>query len=399
MFRFTSLVLLTSMVTSVASSPSIAATMNGKNSRKEKMISKLVEKARHTENSQISRRMDGADDISLSGYEIKFQKCQSMKAYDEEKAEDESASNVLSHKRFVVFRLCPSGTCPNACSSGYGEYVVDLDTYIEVAAAYFENEREQICNLCDNVCYADDDAVKNKASKYVDCDSCSEYCEFVENMDNQGYADSYQFAQCVQVYQDDNGNQIYAGAMCSTRSSSSSSGIVIGAFSDEDCSVYESNADVTDFMENGVKLYDDIFEKMSDSGNCVSCVANDYDGDDYNVEENEFCSEIHESAAKCESKHGFDNYWKDYEQYANQYVQEDAVCDFIDSLSSGTYDQYGEITVSGTIYSGNAASGGQKFLMMVFGLGAIGATLYALSLQAKLKATKTDLSAQGGALA
>merc|ERR1712008_275183 len=122
----------------------------------------------------------------------------------------------------------------------------------------------------------------------------------------------------------------------------------------------------------------DILEKIVNVTSCVSCTAKDYeipDGDDQQqndeaeeVEVNEMCGTVYEAAAKCESKYGFDNYWKDYEDYVNQYVQEDLVCDFISSLGNGNYDEYGEIVLSGSVSGGvmGDATGGQKFALTVF---------------------------------
>ena len=75
--------------------------------------------------------------------------------------------------------------------------------------------------------------MKNKGADYVDCDECVDYCAYFENMDENGvYMESYEFAECQQVYADDQGNGIFAGAICSNNGVE----IKIGSFSDEDCS-------------------------------------------------------------------------------------------------------------------------------------------------------------------
>lgn len=385
--------------TCVAISP-LGTEHNNRQTRKQKMISTLLGKAQQTQRSHFSRGLDAANaEIDLTGYEIKFDKCQNIKTYDDELAENAQATNVLTTKRFVVFRLCPSGSC-SSCAANYGEYVIDLESYIELTTNYFEEEREESCQACENMCYANDDGVRNEASDYVDCDNCKEYCQFVENMGNKGYVDSYKYAECVQVGGDGNGNSIYAGAMCHNKGKQF--GLKIGAFSDEACSVYESGSDVEDYLQNGAKLYDDILDKMGSSSSCISCVEKDMnrqDDNDDDAESNDLCTEIYESAGKCESKHGFDNYWKSYDEYANQYVQEEIVCDFIDSLGKGTYDQNGEIILSGTFFGEKTASGFQQFVMVVFAIGAAVAAIYVVQARAKLRSAKADLSAQGGTLA
>jgi len=365
-----------------------------------------MEGARPTENSQLSRGLEQVE-IDLSGYEIKFEKCQFVKTYDNELAENEESTSVLATKRFVVFRLCPSGSC-ESCAYNFGEYVIDLESYLEAATQYFVQDRENMCGQCNEICEADDDATK--ALGLVDCDECYNYCASIENMEDNGYIESYEFTECMQVYQSDDGeSQVFAGAMCSNNGKS----IKIGAFSDEECT-YSKSADVENYLENGLKFNDEILEKVVEEESCVSCVMTDYEVPDANaddaaaneeeeaeVEMNEMCQNLYEMSAKCESKYGFDNYWKDYEEYENQYVQEDVVCDFISSLNSGSYDQYGEISLSGSSGGGyGSATGAQKFFLTVFILGTIGVGVYAASLHAQLMGGgKADLSAQGGAMA
>ena len=388
MARFFVIALATLVGSACASNPFNTNLPKSSNSFKGKMMSELLSEARPTENSQLSRGLEEAD-IDLSGYEIKFEKCQFVRSYDDELAEDEDASSVLSTKRFVVFRLCPADTC-GSCNQDYGEYVVDLESYLEIATEYFVNDRDNMCNACNQICQADDDAAK---SADIDCDECYDYCLSVGNMENNGYIESYQFAQCIQV--SDNGNtQRYAGAMCSDNGSY----IKIGAFSDEECSTYD-DVNIENYLQNGVKFNDDILEKTANSKSCVSCTMNNYGGDDDAV--NEMCLNLYDMSAKCESKYGFDNYWKNNEEYVNQYLQEDLVCDFIASLNNGNYDQYGEIVLSGSRRTGSGGStASQKFFLSVFVLGSIGLGVYSSRIQALLRqGAKADLSSQGGAMA
>jgi len=406
MARFLALTLAAIAATASAKSPFETKLPQTSNTRKAKMMAKIMEGARPTEKSQLSRGLDAAE-IDLSGYELKFEQCQFVKAYDDELAENEEVKSVLATKRFVIFRLCPSGSC-ETCQYNFGEYVIDLETYLEAATQYFVEDRENQCGMCNEICEADDDAVKSLG--LVDCDSCYSYCQSLENMEDNGYIESYEFTECMQVYESDDGaSQIFAGAMCSDNGSS----IKIGAFSDEMCSNYK-NADIENYLENGSKFNDEILEKIVEVDSCVSCIMNNYEIPDMNaddaananqeeeeVEVNEMCNQLYETAAKCESKYGFNNYWKNYEEYENQYVQEDVVCDFIQSLESGSYDQYGEIELSGSRRrGGGGASGGQKFALTFFILGTVGIGAYAASLHSKLtKGGKADLSAQGGAMA
>lgn len=407
--RFTTLAIVALAATATATSPFSTKPAQTTNTRKAKMISKLMEGARPTENSKIGRSLEQVD-ADISGYEIKFEKCQFVKAYDDELAEDEEASTVLATKHFVIFRLCPSGSC-SSCSYNFGEYVIDMESYLEAATQFFVEDRENQCEFCNQICEADDDGLKSMG--LVDCDTCYSYCANIEAMEDNGYVESYEFTECMQVYEsDDDGNsQIFSGAVCSNNGQS----ISIGAFSDEDCLYRKSGVDIEDYLENGMTFDTEILEKVTDSSSCVSCIRTEYEVPDNNenennnnnndeeeeIEVNEMCEQLYEGAAKCESKFGFNNYWKDYEEYYNQYIQEDLVCDFISSINNGNYDQYGEIVLNGSKTSGSpGASGGQKFFLTFFVLSTIGLGVFAASLHSNLtKGGKADLSTQGGAMA
>merc|ERR1711971_444387 len=108
------------------------------------MGNRLMRGASPTENSQL-RRLDEDKDVDISGYSLKFQKCQFVKSYDDELAEEEDARTVLATKHFVVFRLCPSNSC-DSCNYGYGEYLVDMEEYLEATIEYAQDKQEEKCD-------------------------------------------------------------------------------------------------------------------------------------------------------------------------------------------------------------------------------------------------------------
>lgn len=423
------------------------------NVAKSAYIGKLMRGAQPTANSQL-RRLDENQDyqVDISSYSVKFEKCQFVKSYDDELAEDEDSETVLATKRFVIFRLCPDSAC-SSCNYNYGEYLIDLDTYLQSTVEYFQNYQEEMCNSCDENCQAaeeqdaeEEDAAeeeqaeeedagegeqdaegeqdgegrkkrklarKTRKLQYynTDCETCYDECQKIENMEDNGYLDATNFLECEMIYdpEDDNRGALYAGPICA----SSGSKIKIGVFTDEECLYLDSSKEVDDYLVNGdgnqMKLSHALL-KMTYSETCISCKepeeydennqGNDAEDGDQVIE---LCEELYDEAAKCEKTHGFDNGYADYYGYENQLANEEVVCDFLQSLKSGTYDEAGEIIVTGASSSmsgGQNTTSGQKFALSFFVIGTIGLAVYAAMLHSKLvKGGKTDLSSSTGALA
>jgi len=385
---------------------------------------KLMKKAVPTKNSQI-RKLNDNDEIDLTGYSLKFEKCQFVKSYSQDLAEAGS-DTVLATQRFVLFRLCPSGSC-SSCNYNYGEYMVDMEDYLGYTVEYRQEEQEEMCNACEEQCYyeaddAGDDAAAEEEEEdagddangggrrlvTADCDTCQSDCQKIANMEANYYLDATAFVQCAELKEaDDDSDALYAGPICASQGAK----IKIGVFTDEDCMFLDSSKDVEDYLTdddgNGMKLSHALLKTTYSSTDCISCLE-DVDGDDdaakADAGNKEVCSELYESAAKCESKHGFSGLSSnDYYQSDNQISNEELVCDFISSLKSGTYSQDGEIVIGGSkVYTsgGTSTSGGQKFALTFFIIGTVGLAVYAAMLHTQLtKGGKPDLSAQGGAMA
>merc|ERR1719203_2038147 len=326
-------------------------------------------------------------------------------------AENEEAGSVLATNRFVIFRLCPS----ESCSYSYGEYLVDMETYLQSAVEYHQEQQEEMCNYCNEICASDDDGNARKLRKLeqaVSCDTCVEECEDIENMEDNGYVDATNFIQCQQLGEQDDGTAYYAGAMCS----SSGERIKIGVFSDEDCSQYEKNLSADDYLDAKLS-YGLLKHVYSTEG--VSCVKPNWEVQEENedeeqneeeeeeeeeeVEINQMCQELYQGAGKCESIHGFAEAIVNYENYENQASQEELVCEFIKTMKKGAYDESGEIILRSRITAvegATATTGGQKFGLTVFILGTVGLAYYALSLHSQItKGGVSGLVTSGGAMA
>uniref|UniRef100_A0A7S1Y4W5 Uncharacterized protein n=2 Tax=Grammatophora oceanica TaxID=210454 RepID=A0A7S1Y4W5_9STRA len=413
---------LTIMMAATATANPFAA--KSKNTANSHYVSNLMAGATPTANSQLGRRLGDEEYIpDISGYSVKYEKCQFVKAYDDEMAENEEAGTVLATKRFVVFRLCPTGSC-SSCNYNYGEYLIDLETYLESTVEYQQALQEEMCQACEecgnnnnnnnNGDNGDDGGRRFLVD--VDCDNCYDECQKIENMEENGYIDATEFLECQMIYdpEDDGGQGLYAGPMCA----SSGTKIKIGVFLDEECSILDSSKAVDDYLVDGdgyqMKLSHALLKTVYAEDTCYSCLmvdedenanddANNNGNDDAEPEVVDMCQALYEAAAKCEKNHGFDEGYSNYYGYENQLAQEEIVCDFIDSLGSGTYDEDGEIIVGGQnkfASGGSKTTGGQKFALTFFILGTVGLAIYAAMLHAKLtKGGKADLSRQGGAMA
>jgi hypothetical protein len=404
--RFATLALAMLSASAVSGNPFVEQPVQSKKTRKASFVSKVMSKA-----TPLRRLDEEEQEVDLSPYSLHYVKCQFVKAYDDEMAEDEEAGTVLMTNRFVIFRLCPS----SSCAYNYGEYLVDMDTYLEAAVQYQQEEQENMCKYCEEVCANDDDANRRlRRLEYdlkVDCDTCVDECEAIENMEENGYMDASNFIECQQVGEDDDGTQYFAGAMCT-----SDSEIKIGIFNDEYCSQKDSSASLSNYLE-GATLNYDILKAVYSQETSISCIKEDWevpedddgngnqnqDEEEEEVEINEMCRELYEGAAKCESKYGFQSGVDNYAAYENQANQEELVCSFIKTLSSGAYDQSGEIVLKSKVSAeegATATTGGQKFALAVFVLGTVGFTVYAAQLHSQLTSGgASGMGNQGGAMA
>jgi len=165
MFQLTT-VLLAALATSSFAFPFKAA--QSANNGKAEMMSNLMRKATPTKNSQIRRLEEDEEyEVDLSGYSLKFMKCQFVKAYDDDLAQEEDIDTVLGTKRFVIFRLCPEGSC-NSCNAGYGEYLAPMDDYLEAVVEYRTEEQEAYCEACEETCEAEEEDAEEDADEDED---------------------------------------------------------------------------------------------------------------------------------------------------------------------------------------------------------------------------------------
>jgi len=207
-----------------------------------------------------ARRLDGNQEIDYSwvaNYSLKFLGCHTTSQWNDD-ADGENGVK-LANLNLVRFRLCPSNTCSSnnayGCMEGYGDYIIDMNTYLQTYL---------------------DAADNNNAQQNNDWDLKA-------------------MVQCTQL----NDGEYYTGTYCSSDGSS----ILMGVFTDDTCS---NLADVY----GGQETYTTVtgkelpHSKATLVGNeCMSCKegtnANDNDQQDADAVM-EGCETLYETAGKCE---------------------------------------------------------------------------------------------------
>ena len=181
------------------------------NNSKAKQMSRLLSSA------TPMRELDGSyyNQVDLSKYSLHFEKCSTVKHYNV----NSKNYDVLTAKRYVIFRLCPNHAC-GSCDENYGEYIIDMETYVDTMLQLKYEKQEEYCNTCDtcntqaaqadnNMGAAYDDQTgqqmnQNDACSNIDLDSCYSECLNIANMEDNGYVDAADYVGCVKVYENQN---------------------------------------------------------------------------------------------------------------------------------------------------------------------------------------------------
>jgi hypothetical protein len=266
----------------------------------------------------------------ISGYSIKFQGCHHISQWnDEANGEDDVR---IATKNLVRFRLCPTEYCSadsgKGCNTGYGDYIIDMDTYL---VAYFEAKSTYQGYKCDYltnyVCGCDDSDDKNM---------CLWQCYLDHNMQGicmqNPYGDDQQrdnfnlenYMQCTQANLQNNNNNAngnnangnanandqyggyygnyYIGPYCASQGGA----IFLGVFTDDTCTTFaDSNAGKTTFYSlTGQQLpYGSANVVDMDCLSCKEPSNNNNAGNDADDADDvaEVCESLYIYAGKCES--------------------------------------------------------------------------------------------------
>ena len=315
---------LIALAAALAKSDAKSVTPSASISATSKVGSKLIAGARRLEDANANEEIDFTWVANMS---LKFQGCYHNQQFNEEADGEEDV--MITTQRLVRFRLCPTSSCSMesaaGCDSGYGDYVIGMDQYLE---AYFEavqQDQEYNCEYevreggdceCDGENQGDD--FDEEICQY-DCymGKGMEYC-----VDRNPYNDDEQqeeereelreMAECRELeIRDDNQRrkleaeevQYFIGAYCSD----SGSAIHLGLFTEETCSQfaddYEGKTTYMSLMGQSMPYS----ETTMIGTECMSCKEpqdadqnNDNDNQDAD-EVKEGCEQLYEASGKCES--------------------------------------------------------------------------------------------------
>lgn len=339
----------------------------------------------------------------LSGFSVHYDKCQYVKAYDDEVAADEESDSPLALKHFVLFRLCPTDECTQCDDSeNYGKYITEVDDYLQYTV---EQQKQIFGNMCQN---CGEECGNGQAC----ATECGQLCDQYGNMENYGLIDASEYMQCqeFEIPQNENGRrmketlrrlkakaprrleenndqqdqegqeegeeqnnqeqednqadneeqqqqeeeavQLFIGPKCSQ----SGARIELALFSDENCWQPVDTYDVEDLLQGEISYYflEHTYRSNGDPA-CLTCAENNENenqDDNRDADQvNEMCEGLYDIAAKCETptgiSAGFIQTKREDGVYENQVENEFLSCSFIDSLLANSYTEEGEIYYKG----------------------------------------------------
>ena len=184
------------------------------------------------------------------------------------------------------------------CSSKYGDYVVDLDTFVASYLSAIANEKGDICDSTEYEC-------KQSCNNGKDEDCMADcfdgfgvsYCINGATDDNNGF-DVSGYGACAQFKM--NGRRslaedykYYLGPYCADQGGE----IHLGLFTDDTCTTFASNGEAAFESATGFSLpYSDT---SLVSNRCLACSHINGDG---NTEIKDVCTTTYSVSGKCETK-------------------------------------------------------------------------------------------------
>jgi hypothetical protein len=254
---------------------------------------------------QQARRLDQTNaayqQTWLANYSIKFLGCHHIKQWND--AANENADVRIETKRLVRFRLCPSASCSSSkslgCSSGYGDYVMDMDSFMQAYAQVRGQEIEYECQKYQNQCQCNGDE-----QCLYECLTKAGHEECVAQQNQAFQVENYMYCNRLNNNNNNNNNQYYVGPFCANQGGA----IHLGLFTDDTCSNF-AEASFESIMGFTLPYSKESIIKSD----CLSCHEKNYNAeleatDAYYVNDQadadsvrESCELMYDSAGKCEA--------------------------------------------------------------------------------------------------
>lgn len=288
-----------------------------------------------------ARRLDDGDyqQTWVSGYSIKFQGCHHISQWNND-VEDEDDVRIMT-KRLVRFRLCPTDSCSSSntagCNEGYGDYIIDLNTYLYYYFVAKQTYQQFQCEyLANYVCQCNNNNNGNGQQEYCmyDCfaehnmaDICMDGNPYNNGNGNGNYYQNFaleDYMYCSKSgISDANGNSIYIGPYCASQGGA----IYLGGFSDEDCTVFADTNGGRDTFSYAAGMdlpYGDANVVDMDCLSCKEPGQNNNAGNDANDGDDvaDVCENLYTRAGKCE-----EHMSSSYNSYPNNYA-----CNYMEGI-------------------------------------------------------------------
>ena len=287
-----------------------------------------------------ARKLDGDVDFTwVANFSIKFQGCHHISQWNDEA--DEENDVRIETKRLIRFRLCPSNECSaskaGGCDSDYGDYVIDMNTFLETYYGALDNYNQYKCeNTLNTLCDCEDSDDKGDD---FDADQCAYNCYVKYGMEDICVADDDQgdgfaaadYVECQQAqFNGNNGGRrsleeqvaYYIGPYCAEQGGS----IFLGLFTDDTCTTFADNY-------GGANTYSSItgtsLPYSTDSlisMDCIDCKEpSEYNEDGNDAQDDdeviEMCEQIYAGAGKCEQGLQATGYLSSANTNACNYIQ------------------------------------------------------------------------------
>lgn len=241
-----------------------------------------------------SRSVEQDNEDFLGLYSIKFIDCRTVSQWKGDTEDKGDTSSQITETKLVRYRLCPTSSCSSktstGCTSKYGDYIVDISTFIYNYLSAQALLNQSIKSQCQNEC-------SNNSNTY-----CTEECfsryggrTVMTYLENGASFDPRNYATCS-AYKD-----YYLAPYCSTDAKS----IYLGIYADNECAEFSSCGTSCFKSTYGFKL--PFADTSVLSHNCVSCSSNyisqHFGGNgNYNYGTIATCEELYTNSGKCETR-------------------------------------------------------------------------------------------------